>query len=76
MGFNTKLPFLKEHTWPKIGKLVGTSKYGFSEDDETMEHALDELLAAVEAKDHKKMSSSLRAIVDVIRNQEHAADSQ
>ena len=76
----TNLPFLKPHGWPQLRKYAGESKYGFSEDDEIIEHALDELIQAIQGKDSKLLVSSLRALIDCImarqgKGQDHAADS-
>jgi glutamyl-tRNA reductase len=65
-----KLPFLKGSKWPRIGKPVGESKYGFSEDEELMEDTLKELMSAYEAKDHVALIDSLKALVELIRNKE------
>lgn len=65
----TNLPFLK----PKgitLRKLAGTSKYGFDEDDDMIESALKELMDAIDAKDHKKLVSSVKALVDCIMARE------
>lgn len=70
-----KLPFLKGSRWPRIGKPVGESKYGFSEDDDMIEDGLKELMAAYEAKDHIKLIDSLKALIALIRNKETAAAS-
>ena len=65
-----KLPFLKGSKWPRIGKPVGESKYGFSEDDDLLEELLSELQAAYEAKDHVGLIDSLKALIELIRNKE------
>jgi len=65
-----KLPFLNNQKVPKLRKLSGISKYGFSEDDDLIEGALNEFAQAVEAKDHPKMMKALMAIVDCIMNKE------
>jgi hypothetical protein len=66
----TKLPFLQNDKLPKLRKLSGVSKYGFSEDDELIESMLNELVQAIESKDHKQMREALGAIIDCIMNKE------
>lgn len=66
------LPFLKEKTWPRVAKPMGESRYGYSEDDDLIEVALDELMAALESKDGSKIHSAIEALVDFIRNKESA----
>ena len=65
-----KLPFLKPNSWPQLRKYSGESKYGFSEDDNLVEHALDEVIEAMQAKDHKKMVSAIIALIDCIMARE------
>jgi hypothetical protein len=65
-----KLPFLEPKGWPKLRKMSGESKYGFSEDDELIESALNELHQAIESKDHKLMLGALSALIDCILNKE------
>jgi len=67
------LPFLKPKTWPRVGKPVGESRYGFSEDDDLIEGALDELMAALESKDHAKIHSAIEALVRFIHSKESNA---
>lgn len=67
------LPFLNKNKLPKLRTLGGTSMYGFSEDDEMSESAIDELLQAFESKDYKKLMSALKALVGIVRNK-HASD--
>lgn len=64
------LPFLKTRRPAKLRKQVGESRYGFSEDDELAESALEELTHAVETKDHKKLMSALHALIDCINSKE------
>lgn len=64
------LPFLKPKGWPKLRKMAGESRYGFSEDDDMIEKALDELLQAMDTKDHALLVSSLQALVRCIQNKE------
>jgi hypothetical protein len=49
--------------------------YGFSEDDALIDGALDDLMAAMESKDHKKMIHALMALIHCVKNKEgeHAA---
>jgi hypothetical protein len=65
-----KLPFLQPKGWPKLRKMSGTSKFGFSEDDELIEQALSELSQAIENKDHKQMMSALSALIECIMSRE------
>ena len=69
-----KLPFLEPKGWPQKRKLSGVSKYGFSEDDDIIEQALDEFISAVQNKDHMKMASALEALIDCIMNKESAGE--
>lgn len=64
------LPYLKSNRLPKLRKLSGESKYGFSEDDELIESSLNELMQAIETKDHKQLMSAIKALVDCIMNRE------
>ena len=66
------LPFLKKNSWPRIGKIAGESRYGFSEDDDLIEHALDELLAAHGAKDGAALLEALEALIHFIQSKEGA----
>lgn len=66
----SRLPFLKEHSIPKLRKYSGESRYGFSEDDELVEAALNELIHAMDAKDHKKMVAAVMALIDCIMTRE------
>lgn len=72
------LPFLKPRQIPKKRVYAGEVRYGFSEDDELIEHALDELMEAMASKDHKKFMSALMALVHCVKNREDsdAPDSQ
>lgn len=64
------LPFLKHKGVPKLRKQVGESRYGFSEDEEMIEHAIDELIAAKESKDSHKFIEALKALIHCIKNRE------
>ena len=68
----SSLPFLKPKVIPKLRKMSGESRYGFSEDDELIESTIDELLAAYGNKDHKKFTQSLMALIELIMNKEPA----
>ena len=70
-----KLPFLNNNKLPKLRKLAGVSKYGFSEDDDLIEHALSELTQAIESKNHKQLISAIQALVDCIMNRESEGSS-
>lgn len=50
--------------------MAGESKYGFSEDDELIEQALDDLISCLESKDHKGFIEALKALVHCIKNKE------
>lgn len=65
-----KLPFLEKRGWPKIGKPAGESRYGYSEDDDLIEHSLDELMEAHAKKDHKGFISAMKALIEFILNKE------
>ena len=68
------LPFLNQNKLPKFRKCGGVSKYGFSEDDELIESALDELLAAVDSRDHAGFIKAIEALVHCIKNKEVPKD--
>jgi hypothetical protein len=69
------LPFLKPKGWPMKAEVLGEKKYGYSEDDELIDNALDELLACVEAKDHKGLVHALKALIELYQAKEdHATD--
>jgi hypothetical protein len=65
-----KLPFLKPKTWPKLRKLSGESRYGFSENDELIEHALGELIESIEQKDHVGVIEAIRSLIHCIQEEE------
>jgi hypothetical protein len=69
-----KLPFLKENSWPKIRKYAGEKKYGFDEDDELIESSLNELIHAIETKDHQLMLGALSALIECIVAREDKED--
>lgn len=50
--------------------MSGESRYGFSEDDDLIEHALDELIESIDKKDHKGVIEALKSLIHVIKNQE------
>jgi hypothetical protein len=66
-----QLPFLKPKVLPKLRKMAGESRYGFSEDDELIESSIDELLRAYEAKESRKFTQSLMALIELVMNKEH-----
>lgn len=68
------LPFLKPKGWPSLRKYAGESRYGFSEDDELVEGALDELMAAYGSKDPSKFREALTALIDCIMSREESED--
>lgn len=70
------LPFLKPKGWPTLRKMSGESRYGYSEDDDLIENALDELFAAHDAGDHKKVVAALHALIDLIQNKEENTDAE
>jgi hypothetical protein len=63
-----KLPFLEKKGLPKLRKMSGESRYGFSEDDDLIDSALDELLAAIASRSHSQIVKSIKALVGLIRN--------
>ena len=67
---HVSLPFIHERKVPKLRKYAGESRYGFSEDDELIESALDELIEAMSAKDHAKVLESIQALIRCIKNRE------
>ena len=69
------LPFLKPKGWPQLRKQAGESRYGFSEDDDLLEDALDELIRALDSKDASLFISSLHALIEIIKNKETPDDS-
>ena len=71
---NTSLPFLQPRGWPQKAKIVGESKYGFDEDDDMVDQALDELIAAIEAKDHRRSLAAVRALLQCLESHEGAGD--
>ena len=62
------LPFFKNKRWPRLAKISGEARYGFSEDEELAEHLLDELERAIAGKDSKAFMSALQALIEVIMN--------
>jgi len=64
------LPFLKSRKVPKLRTMSGESKYGFDEDDEMSEQAISELMEAIHSKDHMKLASALKAVIDCIMAKE------
>ncbi len=68
------LPFLKQKRWPRLAKVSGEARYGFSEDEEMAEHALDELERAVAGKDSKAFMHALEALIEMIMNKGDSED--
>jgi hypothetical protein len=64
------LPFLKPKGWPTRRKYAGESRYGFSEDDDLIESALDDLISALDSKDHEGVMEALRALIHSIKARE------
>lgn len=62
------LPFLKESKWPRMAKISGESKYGFSEDDELMEDATKELMRGIETKEISAIINAIEALVEIIKS--------
>ena len=70
------LPFLRPKGWPRRAKILGESRYGFSEDDDIIEHALEEMIRGMETKDSGQFMEALLALIEVIKAKEsHAPDS-
>jgi hypothetical protein len=69
------LPFLNKQKIPKLRKMSGVSKYGFSEDDDLVEDALNEVIQALESKNHSQLVEAIKALVMCIRNK-NAIDPQ
>lgn len=72
----SNLPFLKPHGWPTKAKIAGESKYGFSEDDELIESALDELIEAVHSKDHRAAIKALHALLRCLESQDGESNAE
>lgn len=70
------LPFLNKQKVPKLRKLSGVSKYGFDEGDELQEHALQELMDAVAAKDPSLLIQAVETLVQMIRTKNDEASKQ
>lgn len=51
---------------------VAESRFGYSEDENMSEDAIKELIQAVESKDSQKLMSSLKALIEIIRNKNEA----
>mgnify|MGYP006919579531 CR=1 FL=1 len=52
---------------------MGEARYGYSEDDDIIEQAMDELMAALEAKDGIKVHSAIEALIQFIQSKESNA---
>jgi hypothetical protein len=66
-----KLPFLQssESRWP-MSKEPEERVVNASHDDKLQDHLVDELLMALERKNHQKLREVLVALVDSFRNEE------
>lgn len=47
---------------------MSESRYGFSDDDELVEDALSELMAALESKDGRRFGDALSLLIEIIRS--------
>jgi hypothetical protein len=76
----TNLPFLKPKGPAMQRKYAGESRYAFDEPSELVEQALDELMHAIESRDHKKMMQAIEALIESVLAKEKglkdASDSQ
>lgn len=72
----SNLPFLKSRAPAKLRKMSGISKYGFSENDELIESTLNELHQAIESKDHSKLASAIKALIDCVMAKEQGPDNE
>jgi hypothetical protein len=64
------LPFLKKSKWPQMARPMSEVQYGFSDDDELVEQALDELMSAIESKDGKRFGDALSLLIELIRSKD------
>lgn len=62
----TKLPFLQPKGVQPPRKYAGESRYAFDEPSELVEQALDELMHAIESRDHKKMMEAITAVIECV----------
>lgn len=67
-----KLPFLENSHWP-TSKEPEERVVNPSYDRQLQDHLIDEVLAALERRDPKRMSEALIAIVHSIRNEDSDA---
>lgn len=63
-----KLPFIKAKQWPISLKLSGESRYGFSDNDELIEEALDQLIHALGAKDGAALMEAIETLIHLIES--------
>lgn len=68
-----KLPFLNESKWP-ISKEPEERVVNPSYDKQIQDHLVDEMLKAMEAKDHKSFGSALCSLIDSIKDEERGQD--
>jgi hypothetical protein len=66
----TRLPFLKVRRPALERKMAGISKYGFSEDDEVKEQIIEELMHAIQTKDHQGFVTAISALVDLLMSKD------
>jgi hypothetical protein len=67
-----RLPFLQEKDhWPAI-KETEEIVVNPSHDAQLQDHLLDELLIALESKNHKEIAECLKALIHSINNEESA----
>ncbi len=64
------LPFLKKK-FGRPSQSQGEARYGFSEDDDLIEHALDEVINSIDTKDSNKFVNAIIALVNCIRSKEY-----
>ena len=60
------LPFLKAKGIQAPRKYAGESRYSFDEPSELVEQAFEELVYAMESRNHDKMMEALEALVECI----------
>jgi hypothetical protein len=68
------LPFLQKRGWPQKQKIVGESKYGFDEDDDIIDSALDELIEAIHDHDHSRSMEAIQALWNCLDAGESSED--
>lgn len=58
-----KLPFLKNHSWPRIGKPQDEKLVNASPDELVEQHLMGELMDAVERKDVGSFRKTMEALI-------------